>query len=106
MRRFCCRWMGLWVGFSLLGVTTRVLTPNGDGLNDVVVFKLANPSDAGIRGRVFDLFGGEVASLRLRSDGHVEWDGKSSGRAVAGGLYVYQIEAEEQVFHGMVVVIR
>ena len=34
------------------------------------------------------------------------WDGKAGGRAVDGGVYVYQIRAEGRAFNGTLVVIR
>ncbi|MBI4055116.1 MAG: gliding motility-associated C-terminal domain-containing protein [Elusimicrobia bacterium] len=97
---------GQGFNFDLSGLTTKVITPNGDGLNDVVVFLLDNPKDSKVGGKLFDLTGAFVAEMRLRSDGYLEWDGKSGGQTVHSGVYIYQIEAEGKTFNGTLVVAR
>jgi len=97
------------VGFSLSWVNTRVITPNGDGLNDFVLFELDNPKDSAVFGKVFDLWGSFVSDMIQRDIGgnqYMEWDGKAGGRVVAGGVYMYQIQAEEKAWTGTLVVIR
>ena len=96
----------LAVGFSLVGISTRVITPNGDGLNDTVVFIVDNPKDSAAAGKVFDLWGSLVAEMTKRGDGNLEWNGRSRGSAVSSGVYVYQIQSEEKTFTGAVLVIR
>jgi hypothetical protein len=93
--------------FDISNMSNKAITPNGDGLNDTVVFVFDNPKDSGYEGKIFDVRGAFVADLR---PGPVAdsllWDGKSGGRVVSGGVYIYQIRAEGRVFNGTVVVIR
>ncbi len=65
----------------------RVFTPNGDGINDKLLFD-------GLSGdfeiKIFDEAGHLIRVLR-----EPEWDGRdSSGRTVDNGLYVYQYVSE------------
>jgi len=89
------------------GLTNRLITPNGDGKNDTMVFIFDNPQDKAVKGRLFDLRGGVVSSM---TPGPVAnsllWDGKSGGQTVPGGVYIYQIEADGTVYNGTVVVVR
>lgn len=89
------------------GLTNRILTPNGDRLNDWAVFRYDNPRASEVSGRVHDLKGAFVASL---APGPVAdslmWDGRCNGQTVPSGIYVYVIQSEERVFTGTVVVIR
>lgn len=94
--------------FDVSGVSNRALTPNGDGLNDTVVFTFDNPKDSGVSGRLYDARGRYVSEM---SPGPVAgtslmWDGKAGGRVVSRGVYIYQIQAEGRTFNGTVVVIR
>ncbi|MDE2141434.1 MAG: gliding motility-associated C-terminal domain-containing protein [Elusimicrobia bacterium] len=94
--------------FDVSGVSNRALTPNGDGLNDTVVFTFDNPRDSAFSGRVYDARGRYVSDM---SPGPVAgaslmWDGKSGGRVVPRGVYIYEIRAEGRTFSGTVVVIR
>ncbi|MBI4423097.1 MAG: gliding motility-associated C-terminal domain-containing protein [Elusimicrobia bacterium] len=88
------------------GVSNRYLTPNGDGLNDEVVFRFDNPRDSQVLGRIYDLQGGLVATLSQKDRYSMEWNGKANGRAVPGGLYVYQLEGDGRRFSGTLVVVR
>lgn len=96
------------------GVLPRLISPNGDGINDVVYFKLDNPTLAEIYGAVFDMSGGEVATLTRVTDLSIflpetvdalQWDGRDrSGRRVPAGPYVFRIQGDGNVFSGVVVV--
>lgn len=90
------------------GVSNRALTPNGDGLNDTVVFTFDNPKDSAFTGKVFDLRGRFVSEMRAGPvfGSSLLWDGKSSGTVVPRGVYMYQIQSEGKTFNGTVVVIR
>ena len=96
----------VWVGIQLdsrllhqVGVETPVLTPNGDGVNDVaaVEYTVLKLAEAGtVEVTVFDISGRQVRQLyegRDRSGryGRV-WDGRGAdGRVVGPGLYVYRV---------------
>ena len=93
--------------FDLSGISNKALTPNGDGLNDTVVFTFDNPKDSAFSGKIFDLRGALIADLTLGPVANsLMWDGKSNGRVVPRGVYIYQIQAEGRTFSGTVVVIR
>ncbi len=85
---------------SLLGglvTSTPVLTPNGDGVNDVLVavFDLVNVLvPRPLTFSVFDLSGRRVHSKNLEATaGRAEfsWDGRADGDLVAPGLYLVDV---------------
>lgn len=98
-------------GFSLTAVFNRVLTPNGDGKNDTVVWQFNNPQFSDVSGQIFDIRGRLVASLQpgpavtapLQT---LQWDGRAGGALAPGGVYIYVITAEGHNVSGTVVVIR
>lgn len=86
----------------------RVITPNGDGLNDTMFF---NTKVDGVTGKVFDMRGAKVADLKAcpgRSnpfnDKCLFWDGKASNKAVHSGIYLYDLNGQGTHFTGTVVV--
>jgi gliding motility-associated-like protein len=91
-------------------VYPRVITPNGDGINDVVYFVLSNPNNSPVTGTIYDRTGHYVANLA--NTGGVggttlTWDGKdSSGNVVPTGGYLYVIQGEGVKFKGTVAVAR
>ncbi|MFA6316521.1 MAG: gliding motility-associated C-terminal domain-containing protein [Elusimicrobiota bacterium] len=93
--------------FDISSRSNKYLTPNGDGLNDSVVFVFDNPKDSGFSGRIFSSDGSHVADM---SNGPIpnslQWDGRAQGRVVSGGMYVYQIRAEDKTFSGSLVVVK
>lgn len=109
-------------GFRFRGLLSRIVTPNGDSLNDTAIFCLDNPSDSGVEGRIFSLFGSEVAELGAPLSAAatscpqdsvipggarlLRWDGRSHGSVVHSGIYVYRIKAEGMTFSGTLVVVR
>lgn len=93
------------------GLSNRMITPNGDRLNDFIVFTFGNPRDSAVTGTIYDIKGTRIAGMSTgptvaRPNGTLQWDGKANGRAVDTGLYVYVIEAEDKVYNGLVVVIK
>jgi len=96
------------VSLDLREISNKVITPNGDGRNDYVVFRLENPRDSSLSGAVYDLRGAHVADMRPGAQvaDSLTWDGTSNGRAVSRGVYIYQIKAEDRVFNGTILVIR
>ncbi len=89
------------------GLSNRLLTPNGDGKNDSMVFVFDNPMESGVKGRIYDLKGALVAKMTAGNiSNSLVWDGKSGGLAVPGGVYIYQIESGGNVYNGTVAVIK
>ncbi len=107
---------------SALGLSApmnRLVTPNGDRLNDTFIFRCHNPRDAQVEGKIYDFSGREVGKLTLkrRDNGDpsvrvdsgayydLEWDPNAGGKA-PGGVYIYQVLVETKVYKGTVIVIR
>ncbi len=94
-------------GADQSGLTNRLITPNGDGKNDTMVFIFDNPQEQEVKGRIYDMKGALVAKMKPGPIGNsVLWDAKAGGQAVPGGVYIYQIEAQGKVYNGTVAVIR
>jgi len=94
--------------FDLSNVSNRVITPNGDGLNDHVIFTYdPGPRNASVRGRIYDMSGSFVADMEPGLvPNTVVWNGKMNGRAATSGVYVYKIEGDGKTYTGTVVVAR
>ncbi len=110
-------------GFSFRGTLDRVITPNGDGKNDIAFFCIYNPKDSGVSGTISNFKGVKVADMTgpvyttnsacpsqsgdlTNLVGYMSWDGKSNGIVVESGVYVYVITAEGRSVSGTVVVAR
>lgn len=109
-------------GFRFDGPRSRVVTPNGDNLNDRVIFCFGNLADSEVEGRIYTVLGSEVARLsRIPANGvgcppapllgtdkaqHMTWDGRQDGSPVASGVYVYRIQSEGMTYSGSIVVVR
>jgi hypothetical protein len=96
-------------GTVLTRVYPRIITPNGDGWNDKVIFQFDNSDLLPLSGKVFDITGASVASLAAgpNPDSTLTWDGKDSGgRTVPAGIYLYQISVGGTNETGTVVVAR
>ena len=96
---------------SLVQVYPRIITPNGDGLNDVAIFQFGEGNTLGsdVTGEIFNIRGQKVADLRTGPDPltTLQWDGKDSdGRTVPSGIYIYQIKASGSRVNGTIVVAR
>ncbi len=91
--------------FNQAGISNRMVTPNGDGKNDSVVFRFDNPRDSEVSIRILDLRGKQVATVTTPGDTAFSrmW---TPGPALPGGVYIYQIESEGQVFSGTIVLIK
>jgi len=89
-----------------LRVDPQLITPNGDGVNDVSRFRfqlheVSQPRE--LRVSIFDLTGRQVRDLGpgqvvrgvFGEEGDVVWDGTDdSGERVAPGIYLYQISLD------------
>ena len=71
----------------------NVITPNGDGINDVLDY-----SDLKIKNNVSIKIYDKMGQLMFQSEGqNYIWDGKMSGRPVSTGTYWYFLNWEEPV---------
>ncbi len=89
-------------------LTPKIITPNGDGINDAANFIFTNPDNETAEGMIFDLSGSVVRdNLPSSSTTSLTWDGRdSSGCVVSGKVYIYQIKIGGKVFNGTVVVAK
>lgn len=109
--------------FSFRGSIVRFITPNNDGKNDVGILCYENPNASAPDAKVMDLRGNEVSGMTRWDAGAtmtscqnkyglgvdaeaLTWDGRSHGRAVAGGVYIYQVRSEGVTVTGTFVVVR
>jgi hypothetical protein len=104
--------------FRFFGPLSRVITPNGDGINDRFFLCFDNFSDSGVSGRIYTLLGAEVASMGPRTSSLLtacqggvipqlmSWDGRTTEGTVRSGIYVYRIEAEGKTYAGTLLVVR
>jgi hypothetical protein len=71
-------------------------------------FSLATPSLPNVRAElaVFDLGGRRVATVQGRSGSTLVWDGRSNGRLVPNGVYLYRLQVADREKRGRVVVLR
>ncbi len=96
-------------GITLLEITPRIITPNGDAMNDAAFFRFDStltgiPLDANI----FDITGAKISGISLdSSETALRWDGKDDGgHAVPSGIYIYCITIGQKNATGTVVVAR
>jgi hypothetical protein len=75
-----------------------------------VLFVVENPRQSSIEGKIYDIGGNEVATLRPAGAGAptpdtLVWDGHDrDGRLARSGVYIYRIKGEGKSFTGTVVV--
>ncbi len=94
-------------GLTLTEVAPRVVTPNGDLLNDVIFFKFDDTlAGLPIESTVLDINGAKVSSLSLNSNQTaLTWDGTDEeGKKLPSGVYVYFIRLGGNKVSGTVVV--
>ncbi len=89
--------------FSLIGLVNRFVTPNGDGKNDMAVFKYINSNDSAGSIRIYELRGRQVATVAIEpGTSFAAWDPQS----YANGVYVYVVAVDQMVKSGLLVVVR
>ncbi|MEW6556688.1 MAG: gliding motility-associated C-terminal domain-containing protein [Elusimicrobiota bacterium] len=100
-------------GFKLDETKPKIITPNGDHRNDILIIKCTDETSGGVQitARILTLNGAFVIDMHVNniSDPYnplITWDGKKDGKTVPSGIYIYQIEAEDKVFNGTVVVAK
>jgi gliding motility-associated-like protein len=94
---------------SLVQVYPKIITPNGDGANDVVIFQFGEGGSVGsMSGEIFDITGAKIAAIQNGPDATtMKWDGKTDGGVVVpSGIYIYQITVNGSRVNGTVVVAR
>ncbi|OGR97837.1 MAG: hypothetical protein A2V88_11105 [Elusimicrobia bacterium RBG_16_66_12] len=94
-------------GFSFIGVRNRLITPNGDGLNDKAFFTFDNAQDAAGSLKIYDARGHQVASIDIPAGAtSASWDARAGGQQVSSGIYIYVIMVEQVKVSGALAVIR
>ncbi|MBI5574680.1 MAG: gliding motility-associated C-terminal domain-containing protein [Elusimicrobia bacterium] len=95
-------------GFELGEVKPKIITPNDDNKNDIFIISCGEIEF--VSGRILTINGSYIKDMPVNYsdpyDVKITWDGKNDGSAVPSGIYIYQIEAEGQVFNGTVVVAK
>ena len=79
--------------------------------NPITTIRFALPSNANVTLKVYDVTGREVQTLvagPLNAGTHqVQWDGRSNaGRTVASGVYLYRLEAGNQVITRRMIMLK
>jgi fibronectin type 3 domain-containing protein len=94
--------------FDVSNLSSRVITPNGDGLNDTVIFTYdPGPNNVVPTGKIFDLRGASVADMTPGLvPNTLTWNGFMNGLPVHSGVYVYRITGDGKTFTGTIVVAR
>jgi len=83
------------IGAADLRPTQRIITPNGDGINDTATF-------SGVDGpiHIFDVRGRRVKTI---NSANPVWDGTDdSGRIVESGVYIYQYTSQGTRISGVI----
>lgn len=91
--------------FDQAGVSNRLITPNGDGKNDSVVFVYDNRGGGEVTVRILDLRG-KVVAARLPPGPMSNSKVWTPPETIPGGVYIYQIESAGRVFTGTVVILK
>ncbi|HXT00706.1 MAG TPA: hypothetical protein VN915_08540 [Elusimicrobiota bacterium] len=94
--------------FDVSNLASRVITPNGDGLNDTLIFAYdPGPRNVVPEGKIFDLRGAFVADMVPGLvPNTLTWNGYMNGMPVHSGVYVYRITGDGKTFTGTIVVAR
>ncbi len=84
--------------------TEKIMTPNGDGVADVVNFVFGDRTD-NVKVEIFDVTGHRVRTLMSQSS--LQWDGRDeSGGIVESGVYIYQYSIDGTRVSGLVAVAK
>jgi len=93
--------------FSVLKAWPKIITPNGDGVNDEFNFTFENSAGDRVDGKIFDLAGSLAGRMASKNDFWLSWDGRDDAGAKApSGVYLYQVTVGKAVYNGTVVVAR
>ncbi|MFH1541228.1 MAG: hypothetical protein ABID79_05200, partial [Elusimicrobiota bacterium] len=95
--------------FTLTEVVPKIFTPeeSSDVINKVR-FIFENPKNSEVTIKIFDITGAIIKrNLERESDNILCWDGRDiNSDIVRGGIYIYQIESEEKIITGTIVVAK
>jgi len=95
-----------------LRLTTTVVSPNGDGINDEVLFIFRADVGTSPRVEIFDLRGRQLRDLSndIQHEGRivrVRLDGRDgSGNDLSPGAYIYQAKTDTFKFNGVILIAR
>lgn len=99
--------------FKFIEAKPKIITPDSSlGENDVVLFVFNNPNGAKVKISIYDINSLLVWETYTTQDSSIpgsfiSWDGRNlDGKFVQPGVYLYQIEAENKVYKGSIVVVR
>ena len=106
--------------FNVLSVEPKkIITPNGDCINDFFTVRFDNPLDSSVTARIYDINGRNIGSMKTidansqscltaSSDSSLTWDGRDErGELMDAGVYVYQITTTEgKRFTGTIVIAK
>ncbi len=94
--------------FDISNISGRIITPNGDGKNDVFIMTYdPGPNDVTPTGRIYDLRGDYVSDMTPGLvPNTITWNGMMHGVPVTSGVYVYQIKGGGKTFNGTIVVAK
>lgn len=96
-------------GFALTSVSPRTFAPQEyEAQYSSVKFVIDNPNFSEVNATITDLSGREVRSgLSRKDETTLVWDGRdSNGRLLPAGVYIYQLQADERVISGSVVLVQ
>ena len=96
-------------GITMTEVAPRIVTPNGDAMNDKIFFRFdTSVTGIPIETSVFNVNGAKIASLIADATGDfMTWDGRDeNGNTVPAGIYIYSIQIGKNFATGTVVVAR
>ena len=82
----------------------RIITPNGDGINDVAHFSGLVDGDIV---HIFDVRGRRVRTINASTNSPTQWDGRNDGGSIVdSGVYIYQYESQGSRVSGVIVVAK
>ncbi|OGS20073.1 MAG: hypothetical protein A2252_08575 [Elusimicrobia bacterium RIFOXYA2_FULL_39_19] len=93
--------------FKFKEAVPNPFTPNGDGINDKVVFNVNNPNNEEIEIKIFELKGFLIRTLIFAYSETPLWDGTNNeGRLAEGGIYIFQLKAGNKIIKGTIVLAK
>lgn len=93
--------------FRMLSLWPKIITPNGDGINDEFNVTFENPTAERVDGSIYDLSGMFIVKMAFKTEYWLTWDGRfDNGTKVPAGIYFYQVKVGSKVRHGSIVVAK